>query len=311
MTSGRLRVWRADRPVHLEAQLMAFRRGAGDPTSWYGGPAGFARVAQTPDGPGTIHLVCRSGESAIEARAWGRGADWLLDSVPSLLGASDDPTGFCPLHPPVQEAWRRFSHWRVPRSRLVLDALVPAIIEQKVTGHEAFAGYRRLVRRFGEPAPGPFADRLYAPPSARGWATIPSWEFLRAAVDPARSRAGVAAARVAGRLEQVVDLPSSQARQRLRAVPGVGVWTAAETAQRALGDPDAVSFGDFHVAKDIGWALVGRPLDDRALAELLEPYRGHRFRVQQLLGLAGHHRPRHGPRLAPRTHLPVATAHRR
>ena len=31
---------------------------------------------------------------------------------------------------------------------------VPAIIEQKVTGQEAFAGYRRLVRSYGEPAPG-------------------------------------------------------------------------------------------------------------------------------------------------------------
>ena len=36
----------------------------------------------------------------------------------------------------------------------VVQALVASIIEQKVTGKEAFAGYRRLVRRFGEPAPG-------------------------------------------------------------------------------------------------------------------------------------------------------------
>jgi 3-methyladenine DNA glycosylase/8-oxoguanine DNA glycosylase len=225
--------------------------------------------------------------------------------VPDLLGAGDDPAGFLPHHVPVHDAWRRFGHCRVPRSLLVLDALVPAIIEQKVTGHEAFAGYRRLVRRFGEPAPGPLGDRLCAPPSARGWAAIPSWEFLRASVDPARSRAVVAAAKVAGRLEQLVDLPAAEARRRLRAVPGVGVWTAAEAAQRALGDADAVSFGDFHVAKDIGWALTGRPVDDVGLAELLEPYPGHRFRVQQLLGLAGQFRPRRGPRLAPRSHLPT------
>jgi 3-methyladenine DNA glycosylase/8-oxoguanine DNA glycosylase len=188
---------------------------------------------------------------------------------------------------------------------------VPAIIEQRVTGQEAFAGYRRLVRRFGEPAFGPFGDRLFTPPTAHGWASIPSWEFLRASVDPARSRALVAAAKVGGRLEQLVDLTPVEARRRLMTLPGVGVWTAAEVAQRALGDPDAVSFGDFHVAKDIGWALLGRPVDDEALAELLEPYRGHRFRVQQLLGLAGHHRPRRGPRLAPRAHLPAATAGRR
>jgi 3-methyladenine DNA glycosylase/8-oxoguanine DNA glycosylase len=311
MTAGRVRLWRADRPIQLEAQLMPFRRGAGDPTSWSGGVAGFARAVQTPDGGGTLHLVCRSAESVVEARAWGPGAAWLLESVPDLLGANDDPSGFRPCHLPVRDASRRFANWRVPRSRLVVDALVPAIIEQRVTGQEAFAGYRRLVRRFGEPAPGPFGDRLFTPPTAHGWASIPSWEFLRASVDPARSRALVAAAKVGGRLEQLVDLTPVEARRRLMTLPGVGVWTAAEVAQRALGDPDAVSFGDFHVAKDIGWALLGRPVDDEGLAELLEPYRGHRFRVQQLLGLAGHHRPRRGPRLAPRAHLPVAIAGRR
>jgi len=87
-------------------------------------------------------------------------------------------------------------------------------------------------------------------------------------------------------------------------VPGVGVWTAAETAQRALGDADAVSFGDYHVARNIGWALTGEELDDDGLAELLEPYRGHRYRVQRLLELAGAMRPRRGPRMPPRRHLP-------
>ena len=112
-------------------------------------------------------------------------------------------------------------------------------------------------------------------------------------------------AHVAGRLDQCAGLTLPQAHSRLRAVPGIGVWTAAEVAQRALGDADAVSFGDFHVAKDVGWALIGRPVDDAGLAELLEPYAGHRFRVQHLLALAGHRRARRAPRMAPRTHLPV------
>ena len=111
-------------------------------------------------------------------------------------------------------------------------------------------------------------------------------------------------AAAAGRLEAVTALSHADAARRLRAVPGVGVWTAAEVHQRALGDPDAVSFGDYHVAKDVGWALTGSEVDDDGLAELLEPYAGHRYRVQRLLGLAGARRPRHGPRMAPRTHLP-------
>ncbi len=208
--------------------------------------------------------------------------------MPDLLGEHDDATGFVPLHPPVADAWRRFPGWRVPRSGLVVQALVASVIEQKVTGKEAFAGYRRLVRRFGEPAPGPGEDLgLAVPPTPHGWAAIPSWEWLAAGVDPGRSRTVVHAVGRAGRLEECVDLPADRARARLTALPGIGRWTWAEVAQRALGLPDEVSFGDYHVAKDIGWALTGTPVDDDGLAELLEPYAGHRYRVQRLLELGG------------------------
>ena len=298
------RRWRSDREIALRAQLGVFRRGSGDPTSHFGVDGTVTRAAQTPEGVGTLHLACRVGESVVHAQAWGPGAQWLLESVPALLGAYDDPSGFVTHHDVVAQAWRRFAHWRVPRSGLVLDALVPAVIEQKVTGQEAFAGYRRLVRRFGTPAPGPFPG-LMAPPTAVGWAAIPSWAWLQASVDGARSQTAVRAAGYAGRLEEAASLSLAEAHRRLRALPGVGVWTAAEVAQRALGDPDSVSFGDYHVAKDIGWALTGTPVDDEGLAELLEPYRGHRYRVQQLLGLAGQRRPRRGARMAPRTHLPT------
>ena len=198
----------------------------------------------------------------------------------------------------------------MPRSGLVVQALVPSVIEQKVTGQEAFAGYRRLVRRFGEPAPGPGEELgLVVPPDPRGWAGIPSWEWLRRRRRPgalAHRRARRAATPGASR--SAPTCPPTEARARLTALPGVGRWTWAEVAQRALGLPDEVSFGDYHVAKDIGWALTGTPVDDDGLAELLEPYAGHRYRVQRLLELAGRHRPRRGPRMAPPTHLPVEAA---
>ncbi|KJK10795.1 3-methyladenine DNA glycosylase [Terrabacter sp. 28] len=304
VTAPVTRAWRSEREISLRGQLGAFRRGGGDPTSRFGREGSATRAVQTPEGVGTLHLVCRPGDSEVHAHAWGPGGPWLLESVPALLGEEDDPTGFVPHHDLVAEAWRRFPHWRVPRSALVFDALAPAVIEQKVTGQEAFAGYRTLVRRFGEVAPGPFPG-LMAPPTPAGWAAIPSWAWLQASVDGARSRTVVRAAGYAGRLEEGARVSVAEAQRRLRALPGIGVWTCAEVAQRALGDPDSVSFGDYHVAKDIGWALTGTPVDDDGLAELLEPYRGHRYRVQQLLGMAGHHRPRRGPRMAPRTHLPT------
>ncbi len=133
---------------------------------------------------------------------------------------------------------------------------------------------------------------------------IPSWEWLKLHIDPARSRAVVMAARVADSIQRISGLDGDEADSRLRSLPGVGVWTSAEVRQRALGDPDAVSFGDYHVAKDIGWALTGEQMDDLQLAELLEPWRPQRGRVQALVTMSGLRRPRHGPRMAPRTHLP-------
>ncbi len=300
------RTWRPGRPVVVGQVIVIFRRGGGDPTFQTDRGDGWWLGLPCPTGPATLRLVQRADLGEVHASAWGPGAKWALDHVPDLLGDRDDDAGFVAHHERVALARRRYAGWRVPRSGLVLHALVPAAIEQKVTGQEAFGGYRKLVHRFGSRAPGPGeARRLWVAPDARGWARIPSWEWLRAHVDGARSGAAVRAARVAGRLEECADLPPSEARARLRSIPGVGVWTAAEVAQRALGDPDSVSFGDYHVAKDITWALTGEALDDDALAELLEPYAGHRYRVQRLLELDGARRPRRGPRMSARVHLPA------
>jgi 3-methyladenine DNA glycosylase/8-oxoguanine DNA glycosylase len=291
-------------PLDPIAVLGGLRQGRGDPT-FQGAPDGSIwRGTRTPEGVATLRLGPVGG-SGIEATAWGPGAQWALASVPQLLGDLDDPSGFVAHHPQVAEAARRFSGWRVPRTMLVLETLIPSIIAQKVTSQEAFSSYRTLVHRYGERAPGQGGPRgLWVAPSARAWALIPSWEWLRAGVDGARSGAVVRAAGVAGRLEECAGLTSDLADRRLRAIPGVGVWTSAEVRHTALGDPDAVSFGDYHVSKDIGWALTGSEVDDDGLAALLEPYAGHRYRVQGLLKLAGAGRPRRGPRLAARNHLP-------
>jgi hypothetical protein len=309
-TTARERVWRPDWPCPVGQVLAQHRHGGGDPTYRVEG-AGSAharhwRGLRTPDGPATLVVQGRADLGEVLAHAWGPGADWALEFLPGLLGGLDDPTGFQPRHPVLVEAHRRHPHWRLGRSGLVMDALVPAIVEQKVTGQEAFAGFRALVQRHGEPAPGPGPEhRLRVQPAPAVLRRIPSWEWLRLHIDPARSRAIVAAARVADALERCAALPPEEADRRLRTLPGVGVWTSAEVRQRALGDADAVSFGDYHVAKDVGWALTGAPFDDAALEAYLEPWRPHRGRVPALVGLARLFRPRRGPRLAPRTHLPV------
>jgi 3-methyladenine DNA glycosylase/8-oxoguanine DNA glycosylase len=303
VTVAEQRAWRPGRPVSVVGLLGPHRRGPGDPTFRVEGAAVW-RGIRTPVGPATLCLVARPAEGDVLAEAWGPGSTWALDHVPPLLGSDDDLSGFRPdLHPLVAEAWRRRPHVRFGASHRLWEALVPAVIEQKVTGQEAFAGFRRLVHRYGERAPGPGRDlRLWVQPSADTVRRVPSWEWLRMHVDPARSRTLVRAAAVADTLDR---LTRDEADARLRTLPGIGEWTSAEVRSRVFGDPDAVSFGDYHIAKDVGWALTGAPYDDEQLRAFLEPWRPQRNRVVALVhGLAGG-RPRRGPRMAPRTHLPV------
>lgn len=300
------RDWRPEWPCPVGPLWSHWRRGAGDPTYRVDDAGRHWRGLRTPAGAATLCVWSRPDLGTVSAEAWGPGAGWALEHLPTMLGADDDPAGMPLLHDALRRAVHARPHWRVGRGGIVLDALTPAIIEQKVTGQEAFAGFRRLVRRFGEPAPGPGAAfLLWVQPDAAALRRIPGWEWLQLGVDHARSRPVVLAARVADALQRTADLPGPDAERRLRTVPGIGRWTAAQVRAHALGDPDAVAFGDYHVARNIGWALIGEELDDDGLAELLAPYAGHRYRVQRLLELttAGH--PRRGPRLAPRTHLPV------
>jgi 3-methyladenine DNA glycosylase/8-oxoguanine DNA glycosylase len=294
--------------------LSSLQRGAGDPCLRRQPDGVLWRATRTPDGPVLLRLEARPAEGEVVAHAWGAGAAWALDGVPELLGDADDPSGFVPSpeHPVLVEAHRSRPTWRVPRSRAVFEALAAAALEQRVTGVEARASWRILVYRFGDVAPGPagtaglFATGMRVPPAPHDWAAIPSWAWLKAGVEEARRRVVIGAAVVAGRLEATVDLPGEEAARLLRTLPGVGVWTAAEVRQRAHGDADAFSWADYHVSRNVSWALCGRVLDDVGCAELIEPYRGHRFRVQRLLELAGVTRPRHAPRMTLPTHLPSA-----
>jgi 3-methyladenine DNA glycosylase/8-oxoguanine DNA glycosylase len=241
----------------------------------------------------------------VHCTAWGAGAEQAIAGVADLLGGRDDPTGFDPVHPLLRETATRHPGLRIPRTGRVLESLVPTVLEQKVTGKEARAAWRWLIRRYAEPAPGPAPAGMRVPPPADVWRRIPSWDWHRAGVDPRRAQTVMRAAQVAGRLEETVGMAPADAERRLRAVPGIGVWTAAEVAQRALGDGDAVSFGDYHLPAFVGWALLGRPVDDDGMAEVLEPYRPHRYRAIRLLECSGFAMPRFGPRLTIQDHRAI------
>lgn len=283
-------------PLDLARTLAPLRHGLGDHTIRIGAREAWLAF-RTPDGPATLRLVAEDA-AVLAATAWGPGADRALVEAPAIVGEEDEPEAFVAHHPILRDLQRRHPGLRLPRTRRVADALVPAILEQKVTGTEAFRSYAALLRRYGEPAPGP-GDLLLAPAPA-ALAALPYHAFHPLGVE--RRRADVirfAAARVAS----LESAPTAvELSRRLRSLPGIGVWTAAEVLRSAFGDPDAVSVGDFHIPNIVSWALAGEPrATDERMLELLEPYRGQRGRVQRLLEVGRVVAPRYGPRMAPRS----------
>ena len=165
---------------------------------------------------------------------------------------------------------------------------------------EAHRAWRILLAKFGTPAPGPAPQGMRVVPPPRVWARIPSWDWHRAGVEGVRARTIITAAGVASRLEQALDQDPAEADRRLRSLPGIGPWTSAEIRQRAAGDADAVSVGDYHLPKTVGWTLARQITDDAGMLELLAPYAGHRYRVSRLIELGGTAPPRRGPRMSVR-----------
>ncbi|ALV46426.1 3-methyladenine DNA glycosylase [Arthrobacter alpinus] len=310
MFSGPAVVWDAGRPFNLHQTLGIIGRGPGDRTIRMTPDAAWLAF-NTPDGPATLGITQHGTE--LHARTWGPGAEHALSTVPALLGSQDDwstfdaPDFIQSLPPRVKEARRRYSALRLPATGRVVDSLVPAILEQKVTTVEAHRGYATLLRKFGTQAPGArehaqIPAELLVAPTAQQWAAIPSWEWHKAGVGPQRSATIMRMLRSASALERLAKLPAAEAGTKLQSIPGIGVWTAAEVTQRTHGDPDQVAVGDYHLAAYVGWALAGKPVDDAGMLELLEPWRGHRQRVVRMLYLSGFRKPSFGPRMSIQDH---------
>lgn len=271
-------------PLDLVATLAPLARGNGDRTirvasdrAWW--------TTRTSDGPATVSVI--RSQRGLVAEAWGSGADLALVRAETMFGAATDSLVDGP-NERIGRLARRHRGVRILRTGSVLDTLVAAIVEQRVTGTEAHRVWHGLVRDHGEPAPGPSDLGLRVFPSAAALAALPYWAYHELGLERRRAELIRAIAARPAAFEAIVELPLADAHARLLAVPGIGPWTVAEVAVRALGDIDAVSVGDFHLPNLVAFALAGEPrATDERMLELLEPYRGWRALVVRWLELSG------------------------
>ena len=288
------RVFAGAAVIDLRLTLAPLRHGPQDPTMRLTYPRGDAwRAMRTPEGDATARYAYDGLD--VRVSGWGPGAGWALEHAADAIGLTDDVESFSPSEDPVRRFHAHQSGLRMCRSNLVMQSLIPTILEQKVTTVEAHRAYRGLVYRYGERAPGPV--KLFLPPDPKLLASLPYDGFHNFGIEARRADFIRTACSYAKRLEETVTMPRPEARKRLRALPGIGAWTVAEIERVVFGDADAVRPNDFHLPHTVAWVLAGeRRADDDRMMELLEPYRGHRARAALLIELSGNTPPRRAPR---------------
>ena len=293
--------------VDIGATVRWYRHGRSDPTTWIDaagrGSAStgrFVRATWTPEGPATVMIRWRSSAASdpLSAQAWGPGGDWMLRQVPRMVGDFDRsaPELEADAHPVVARCARANRSRRFGASSTLYHELLPTVIEQRITNVEATQQWAALCRALSQRAPGPFTG-LLLPPAADVLRLQPSWWFHPIGIERKRAQALIEIARHASKMWAWAELAPADAGRMLRLVPGVGVWTVGCVLAPALGDPDAVPVGDYHVKNTVAWNLAdeARASDERML-ELLEPYSGQRGRVIDAITSHGAPAPKFGPR---------------
>ena len=237
----------AARPVLLRGEVAA--RSAG--------PSGGSPA------PRPVWARCACAATARPARDRLRpGANWLLDRPTRWPG--------CATTSRASPRWRRATRGgaagprapglRLPATGRVYQRLLRAVLEQKVTGTEAYRAYVAL----GAPLP----------PGRRGRAGARARSGTTAATRPGR-RGGDALLGPASVSAWSSAAPTRWPARPSRRSPGAlrrrhrghtspdrdpGHWRmdiVRSRARVAFGDPDAVSVGDYHIPHMVSWALAG------------------------------------------------------
>jgi AraC family transcriptional regulator of adaptative response / DNA-3-methyladenine glycosylase II len=164
---------------------------------------------------------------------------------------------------------------RLPGAWDPFECAVRAIVGQQVSVRAATTVAGRIARAFGRPSgrDEPALSHVFPAPAALRGAPLESIGLI---AQRARAIRALAAAVADGTLVLDGTLAADEVALKLRAVPGVGEWTAQYVLLRALGEPDAFPAGDLGLRRAAGNG-AGR-LSERALAaraETWRPWRGY------------------------------------
>jgi AraC family transcriptional regulator of adaptative response / DNA-3-methyladenine glycosylase II len=167
---------------------------------------------------------------------------------------------------------------RVPGVLNGFELAVRAVLGQQITVAAARTLAMRLVERFGEQVETPFAGltRLFPTPAALAGASGDGLGQLGIVKQRQAAIQAIASAVLDGRLQlhAGADVPATIAA--LKALPGIGDWTAQYIAMRALRWPDAFPAGDVALHKAFGVQDSRHPAKEaQAASQAWQPWRSY------------------------------------
>jgi 3-methyladenine DNA glycosylase/8-oxoguanine DNA glycosylase len=261
----------AERHFDVERTFGFHCVGRRDPTASVSAHA-FAKTVETGDAI-VHHAIARDGDVVRFSPA----AAWA-----GAFPLADGRDAFAPLarHIPLRYIAREFPGLRLVPVPWLFDLACSIVLQQRVTWAEAAGQFRAIAQRFGH------ETRVF--PTARRVARLQAFELQALGIDAQRAATLIRVARAAATGALFADPGDRDAlRARLLAIPGVGPWTTEMLLGFGTGDPDAVPTGDLHLPHLVTRTLANERIgSDARMLELLEPYRGQRFRVIRLLWAA-------------------------
>jgi AraC family transcriptional regulator of adaptative response / DNA-3-methyladenine glycosylase II len=271
----------AYRPPYAWDELLAFLAARAIPNVECVTGGAYRRSFRQGDALGWLEVSPLPASHQLRVRIRAVGAPRLIDLARRVhalfdLGAAPDAIAAALRDDPaLARALRAAPGIRVPGALDGFELAVRAILGQQVSVRAATTLAGRLVAQFGEKLPD---DCLPASQGAVPTCEFPSAERLAdadvASIGLPAARAGAIRAlarQVADGLRLEPSADPDAVRAALLALPGVGEWTAAYIAMRALREPDAFPAGDLGLRRALG---VGAPELARR-AEVWRPWRAY------------------------------------
>ncbi len=244
----------------------------------------YRRSLRLPRGPGVVELG--PGRGCVHASLWLHDTRDLAVAAArcrTLLDLDADPQAVIEAlgtDPVIGRLVRAAPGRRVPGHVDGDELALRAVLGQQISVPAATTLAARLVAAHGQPLERPVDGITHLFPTA---AAIAGVDPAALAMPGARARAliGLAGALARGEVRLDPGADRAEAERALLALPGIGPWTVAYVAMRALGDADAFLPTDLGVRRGLeALGHDGRPVVTAAIAERWRPYRA--YAVQHL-----------------------------